>query len=177
MRKKLVFSAMGVALSMVTSYIKLWDMPMGGSITLMSMFFVTLIGYWYGLRWGLMTAVCYGVLQLILDPYVISIPQLILDYVLAFGALGLSGFFKGRKNGLYTGYVISVLGRFVFTFLSGVIFFGMYAADYGMTAPIYSLLYNGGYILPELVLTLLIISLKPVRTVLERVKTLATTES
>ena len=173
MRKKLVFCAMGVALSMVTSYIKLWDMPMGGSITLMSMFFVSLIGYWYGLRWGVMTAVTYGVLQLILDPYVISLPQLVLDYILAFGALGLSGFFKGRKNGLYTGYIVSVLGRFIFTFLSGVIFFGMYAADYGMSETVYSILYNGGYIFPEMVLTLVVISLKPVRNVLERVKTMA----
>ena len=173
MRKKLVFCAMGVALSMVTSYIKLWDMPMGGSITLISMFFVSLIGYWYGLRWGVMTAVAYGVLQLILDPYVISLPQLVLDYILAFGALGLSGFFKGRKNGLYTGYIISVLGRFIFTFLSGVIFFGMYAADYGMSATVYSILYNGGYIFPEMILTLVVISLKPVRNVLERVKTMA----
>lgn len=176
MRKKLVFCAMGVALSMVTSYIKLWDMPMGGSITLMSMFFVSLIGYWYGLRWGVMTAVAYGVLQLILDPYVISLPQLVLDYILAFGALGLSGFFKGRRNGLYTGYIVSVLGRFIFTFLSGVIFFGMYAADYGMSATVYSILYNGGYILPELVLTLIVISLPPVKSVLERVKAMATAE-
>lgn len=176
MRKKLVFSAMGVALSMVTSYIKLWDMPMGGSITLMSMFFVSLIGYWFGLKWGLMTATCYGVLQLILDPYVISLPQLVLDYVLAFGALGLSGLFKGHKNGLYTGYVLGVLGRFVCTFLSGVIFFGMYALDYGMSASVYSLLYNGGYIFPELVLTLVILSLKPVRSVLERIKALAIAE-
>ena len=176
MRKKLVFCAMGVALSMVTSYIKLWHMPMGGSITLMSMFFVTLIGYWYGFRWGIMTAIAYGALQLILDPYIVSIPQLVCDYILAFGSLGLSGLFKNRKNGLYKGYIIGVTGRFIFTFLSGVIFFGMYAADYGMSAPLYSFLYNGGYIVPELVLTLIIISLKPVRNVLERAKTMATIE-
>ena len=175
MRKKLVFCAMGVALSMVTSYVKLWHMPMGGSITLMSMFFITVIGYWYGLRLGVTTAIAYGLLQLILDPYVISIPQLICDYVLAFGALGLSGLFKNRKHGLYEGYIIGVIGRFIFTFLSGVIFFGMYAADYGMSAVVYSFLYNAGYILPELVLTLIITSLKPVKSVLERVKTMATT--
>ena len=75
--RQLVFSAMAMALAVVTSMIKVVDMPMGGSVTLFSMLFVCLTGYWYGLRGGLMTAAAYGILQLMIDPYIISIPQML----------------------------------------------------------------------------------------------------
>ena len=90
--KKLVFSAMGIALAMVTSYIKVWEMPMGGSITLMSMLFICLIGYWFGPKYGLLAGAAYGLLQFIVDPYMLTIPQVILDYPLAFGALACQVF-------------------------------------------------------------------------------------
>ena len=115
--RQLVFSAMAMALGMVTSMIKVVDMPMGGSVTLFSMFFICLVGYWYGLRGGLMTAAAYGILQLIVDPYVISIPQMLTDYIFAFGALGLSGIFSKSKNGLIKGYLAGVMGRYFFTVL------------------------------------------------------------
>ena len=73
--KKLVFSAMGIALAMVTSYIKVWEMPMGGSITLMSMLFICLIGYWFGPKYGLLAGAAYGLLQFIVDPYMLTIPR------------------------------------------------------------------------------------------------------
>ena len=69
-----------------------------------------------------MTAVAYGFLQLIVDPYIISIPQMLTDYIFAFGALGLSGIFSKSRYGLLKGYVAGVLGRYFFTFLSGMIF-------------------------------------------------------
>ena len=154
--KQLVFSSMAMALAMVTSMIKLVDMPMGGSVTLFSMFFICLIGYWYCLKGGLMTAVAYGFLQLIVDPYIISIPQMLTDYIFAFGALGLSGIFSKSRYGLLKGYVAGVLGRYFFTFLSGMIFFGSYASSYNMTAPVYSLVYNGSYIGLEALFTLML---------------------
>lgn len=170
--RRLVFCAAAMALSFVTSNLKLWYMPMGGSVTLLSMFFISLTGYWFGLKAGLLTAVSYGLLQLILDPYILSLPQLLLDYIFAFGALGLSGFFANKKNGMYKGYILSVLGRFAFTFLSGVVFFGAYAADYGMSAPVYSFCYNGAYIFAEAILTLIVIALPPVKNALNRLKAL-----
>ena len=141
--RQLVFSAMAMALGMVTSMIKVVDMPMGGSVTLFSMFFICLVGYWYGLRGGLMTAAAYGILQLIVDPYVISIPQMLTDYIFAFGALGLSGIFSKSKNGLIKGYLAGVMGRYFFTVLSGMIFFANYASGYDMPVLLYSLVYNG----------------------------------
>ena len=101
--KQLAFSAMAIALAMVTSMLKVVNMPMGGSVTLFSMLFIVLIGYWYGLGAGLTTAIAYGILQLIIDPYIISFPQMLLDYVFAFGALGLSGIFSKSKYGLIKG--------------------------------------------------------------------------
>ena len=102
---------MGIALAMVTSYIKVWEMPMGGSVTLLSMLFICLIGYWFGAKYGIITGAAYGLLQFVVDPYVLSIPQVLFDYPFAFGALGLSGFFSNRKYGLQIGYAVGVLGQ------------------------------------------------------------------
>ncbi len=171
--KQLAFCSVAIALAMATSYIKLFDAPYGGSVTLFSMLFISLIGYWFGLRTGLMAAAAYGILQLVVDPYIISIPQMLTDYLFAFGSLGLSGLFRDKKHGLVKGYLLGILGRFFFTFLSGMIFFGYYAAGYGMSVPIYSLAYNGSYIGAEALLTLVVLAIPAVRNGLSRVKVLA----
>lgn len=171
--KALVFSAMSIALAMVTSMIKLIDMPMGGSVTLCSMLFACLIGYIFGLRTGLMAAIAYGFLQLVVDPYIISIPQMFTDYIFGFGALGLSGIFSEKKNGMIRGYLLGVLGRYFFTFLSGMIFFGSNAASYNMSVPVYSLVYNGAYLIPEALITVVIILMPPVNKALLKVKAMA----
>lgn len=167
--KKLVFSAMGIALALVTSYLKLWNMPMGGSVTLLSMLFISLIGYWFGAKYGIITGAAFGLLQFIINPYMLSVPQVLLDYPMAFGALGFSGFFKNHRFGLHLGYIAGVLGRFVFSTLSGVIFFASYAPE-GMNPWIYSIAYQGSYLGAEAILTLMIISLPPVMKALKMVK-------
>ena len=168
--KQLVFSAMAIALATVTSMIKLFEMPMGGSVTLFSMLFIVLIGYWYGLGGGLNVAIAYGVLQLLLDPYILSFPQMLVDYILAFGALGLAGIFHNSKHGLIKGYIVAVLGRYFFSFLSGWIFFGMYAPDNFPNAVVYSLAYNGSYLGTEALITLIVIAIPPVAKALQTVK-------
>lgn len=168
--RHLVCCAALIALAMVTSNLKLFRMPMGGSVTCMSMLFISLAGYWYGLGTGLTTAVSYGLLQLFINPYVISLPQLFIDYLFAFGALGLSGLFSNKKHGLYTGYLVGILGRFLFTFLSGVLFFGSSAADFGMSAILYSMCYNGAYIFSEAALTLAVLALPPIKNTLIKLK-------
>ncbi len=170
--KQLAFAAGALALAIVTSYIKLFHLPMGGSVTLFSMFFVTLIGYWYGPAVGLMAGVAYGLLQMILDPYIVSIPQMLIDYPFAFGALGLAGFFSEKKNGMIIGYIVSVLGRFVFSVLSGVIFFGMYAPE-GMSPLVYAIVYNGSYLATEAAITIILLCVPAVKKALATVKTQA----
>lgn len=171
--KQLTFSAVAMALAIVTSMIKLFELPMGGSVTLLSMLFITLIGYWYGPCAGLMTGFAYGLLQFVMDPVYYSIPQMICDYPLAFGALGLSGLFANKKYGLQLGYVAGVLGRFVFAWLSGVLFFAAYAEGSGMIAPVYSAAYNGSYLATEGIITLILISIPPVASALKRIKKMA----
>ena len=170
--KQLVFAAISMALAMVTSYIKLFEAPMGGSVTLCSMLFITLIGYWYGPRVGLTSAFAYGLLQLIVDPYVISIPQLLIDYIFAFGALGLSGLFSHQKYGLIKGYLLGIFGRFLFTTLSGVIFFASYAPE-GMNPLLYSMTYNGAYIGAEGIITIIILFIPQVSNAFSQVKKFA----
>ena len=167
--RQLAFSAVALALATVTSMIKVFELPMGGSITLLSMLFVVLIGYWYGPAAGLMAGVAYGLLQLILGPYIVSIPQMLIDYPFAFGALGLSGFFSGKKNGLVIGYLVAITGRFLFSVLSGVIFFGMYAPE-NMSPFTYAVAYNGSYIYAEGILTVIILLIPAVKNALAQVK-------
>ena len=171
--KQLVFSAVAVALAMITSMLKLFELPMGGSVTLLSMLFIVLIGYWYGPYVGIMTGMAYGLLQFVLEPIFYTLPQMLVDYPLAFGALGLAGFFYKKKFGLQIGYVVGVLGRFVFAFLSGVLFFAAYAPE-GMHPALYSAAYNGSYLLAEAVITLIIIALPPVSKGMAYIKKMAT---
>lgn len=170
--KQLVFCAMAVALATVTSMVKVFSFPTGGSITLLSMLFICLIGYLYGPAAGILTGVAYGVLQFLIEPYILTPIQVLVDYPLAFGALGLSGFFSNAKHGLIKGYLLGVCGRYVFAVISGWIFFGEYAWD-GWAALPYSLVYNAIYIFAEVVITVIILMIPAVSKALEQVKTMA----
>ena len=170
--KQLIFCAVAVALGTVLSYIKLFDFPTGGSITLLSMLVICLPGYWYGPIAGIMTGIAYGALQLILVPYVIHPAQLIMDYFLAFGALGLSGFFFKSKNGLIKGYIVGILGRYLFSVLSGFIFFAEYAWE-GWNPIAYSLVYNAIYIFSEAGVTILLLLLPPLKNSMMQLKKMA----
>ena len=159
--KQLAFCAMTLALGTVLSNLKLFSFPWGGSVTLLSMLVICLPGYFFGLGAGIMTGVAYGVLQLLVDPYVLFPLQLVVDYLLAFGALGLSGLFTNAKHGLIKGYLTGVLGRYVFAVISGWIFFGTYAWE-GWPALPYSLVYNGIYIFAESAITIIILAVPAV---------------
>lgn len=173
--RQLVFSAAAIALAMVASMIKLFDAPMGGSVTLLSMLFIVLIGYWYGPYVGIMTGMAYGLLQFVLEPIFYTVPQMLVDYPLAFGALGIAGFFSSRKNGLLWGYLTGITGRFVFSFLSGVLFFAAYAPE-EMGVIWYSMAYNGSYIYTEGIITMILLALPPVSKALKYIKRMATAE-
>ena len=170
--KQLTFCAVAMALALVTSFIKVASLPMGGSITLFSMFFMCFIGYLYGPKIGIMTGVAYGILQLIIEPYIYAPLQVLLDYPLAFGALGMSGFFSKKKFGLTTGVIVGILGRYICHVISGYVFFASYAPE-GMNPMIYTLGYNATYIVPELIATVIVVSLPPVAKALKYVKTMA----
>lgn len=164
----LALCAVLIALSFVLGMIKIIPMPYGGSITLFSMLTATLAGYFCGPKWGIASGISLGLLNLIIDPVLLFPMQVVLDYILAFGCLGLSGFFSKRKYGLYIGYTVSIIGRFLCSFLSGFIFFAEYAGE--MNPIIYSFLYNIFYIAGEGILTLIVLALPPVKNTIYRLK-------
>lgn len=174
--KQLVFSAMAIALAtVIATVIKLPSLPNGGSITLFSMLIVCLIGYWYGPVVGLISGITYGILQFITGPYVVHPLQVILDYPLAFGALGLSGFLSGKKNGLLWGYILGVCGRFVFAEISGFIFYTAYTGDLmGNALALWaSTAYNLSYLLPEAIATVILLAIPGIQKAFGKVKEMA----
>ena len=175
--KQLVFSAVALALGFITSYIKVVHMPWGGSATLCSMLFVTLIGYWYGPKIGLVAGFAYSILQFIQGgaDYILSPMQVLMDYILAFGALGLSGFFYKKANGLLKGYLFAIFIRGVFHSIGGYLYWMDYMPDSfpKSQAAIYPIAYNYSFILMEGFITTVIIMLPPVKNAMARVKALA----
>jgi thiamine transporter len=141
-----------VALATALSYIKLFTLPQGGSVTAASMVPILWLALRRGAKIGIFAAAVYGVVQLMLEPFIVNPIQVLLDYPIAFGMLGLAGFFQKRP---FLGVNVGILGRFAAHFISGVIFFANYAPA-GMPPAIYSAIYNGSYLLPELVITIYI---------------------
>lgn len=170
--KQLVFSAIAVTLTVVTSFIKLPSLPFGGSITLFSMFFICLIGYLYGTKAGILTGIAYGFINLILGPYIYHPVQVLLDYPIAFGCLGLAGVFANTKYGIIKGYILGVFGRYVCHVISGYVFFAAYAPK-GMNPMVYSLGYNATYIVPEALATIILLLIPPIQNALNQVKKMA----
>lgn len=170
--KQLVFCGTAMALAFIASYLKLFSMPFGGTVTLFSMLFICLIGYWYGPRTGLLTGLAYGILQFLQEPYVLSFFQVCCDYLLAFAALGLAGIFRKSKNSLVKGYLFAVLMRGAFHALGGYLYWMDYMPDHfprSLTL-FYPIIYNYSYLIAEAVITILVISLPPVSKALTQVK-------
>ena len=171
--QQLVTCAVALALAYVTSYIKLFKLPFGGSVTLFSMLFIVLIGYWYGPKVGLLTGLVYGIFQFLQEPYVLSFFQVGCDYILAFGAMGVAGFFsKSQKHGLQKAYLTAILARGAFHSLGGYLYWMDYMPENFPKAlsALYPIIYNYSYILLEGVLTLVIISIPSVAKALNYIK-------
>jgi len=129
--------------------IVIYVMPQGGSITLASMVPIIWLALRRGPKVGLATATLYGGIQFMLLPYAIDPVQVLLDYFLAFGVLGLAGFFPRYPT---LGAVVGVTLRFVMSFISGAVYWApIYAPN--IDPYIYSAVYNGSYMLPELCIT------------------------
>ncbi|MCW3998986.1 MAG: energy-coupled thiamine transporter ThiT [Candidatus Bathyarchaeota archaeon] len=140
-----IFTALATALSTIVVYV----MPQGGSITLASMVPIIWLSLRRGPKVGVVTAVIYGLIQFALLPYAIDPVQVLLDYPLAFGVLGLAGFFPKYPA---LGAAVAVSLRFMLSFISGVVYWApIYAPN--IDPYVYSAVYNGSYMLPELGIT------------------------
>ena len=144
-------AAMCVAMSFILSYIKLFTMPQGGTITPASMLPIILFTVAFGPARGMVVGCAYGLLQLFQGAYVIHPIQMLVDYPMAFGAIALGGVVNYIRLPDYAKLPAAVLmafiGRYIMAVLSGVIFFAEYAGE--QNAMIYSLIYNVSYLLPD----------------------------
>ena len=145
--RALAYAGICVAMSYALSYIKLWDMPAGGSVTLVSLFPVMLYAYIFGMKKGVFVGFVYGTLQALQDPWIIHPAQFLLDYPIAFSAVGLAGLFrsfrplqKAPQIKFMLGAVLAGTMRFVCHVLSGALAFEAYAEGQNVWA--YSLAYN-----------------------------------
>ena len=169
--RALTEGAVLVGLGFVLSFIKLYQLPNGGSLT-PAMFPILLYGLRWGLAKGLGAGFVFGLMQLLLDgAYAWGWQSMILDYLLAFTPLGLAGLFKGKGWGIFPGTVIGCAGRFAVHYISGVTIYrimeptalpGIGTFD---NAVLYSLVYNGSYMLPNTLLALALAALlfKPMK--------------
>ena len=163
---RLVTSAVLIALAVVLSLIKVYKLPLGGSVTLLSMLPICVISLKYGLKWGFTCSLLYSVIQLGLAlGEVMSwgldvrmwIGCIVFDYLLAFGILGLAGIFKNKPLPLQlVGVSIAIVIRFISHYISGAIFFDIWMPEEFDNPYLYSLLYNGSYMLPELIFTVVV---------------------
>ena len=158
----LVECALMVAAGTVLSNLKIYELPNGGAVTCLSMLPFVLVSFRHGVKWGLFTGFVNSLLQMLLGFYAPPAPGLLplvgmilLDYVLAFTLLGLAGAiakpFSNRLVGVAVGTAAVCVLRFLCSFLSGVLIWGNLSD--GLPAWIYSLTYNGSYMLPETILT------------------------
>ena len=134
--------------------------------------FIVLVANWYGVGTGITVGLAYGILQFIQEPYVLSFFQVCCDYILAFAALGIAGFFAKQSHGLLKGYIAAVIARGFFHALGGYLYWMSYMPDNfpkSLTA-IYPIVYNYSYLLAEGIITVIVISIPAVSKALTQVK-------
>ena len=182
--KRLVISAVFIAVSIVLNELTPIKFPFGGSVTVFSMVPLALIGWTYGVSWGFTCGAVAGTLNMLIGglsnfSYVSGILAYFIlifaDYFVAFAVLGLAGIFKNKiKNktvAFSLGAGIACVLRFICHFISGVTIWGDYTNGW-IGAWVYSLTYNASYMLPELIITIIgccaVVNIKPIMNSIEK---------
>lgn len=162
--KALCEGAIMVALAQILGYLKLYELPQGGSITL-AMVPIFFFAVRWGLKRGLGCAFVFGLLQLLLDGgFAIGWQSMLGDYLIAYGVLGLAGLFTGKSYSVFVGTVVGSVARFLVHWVVGATIWAEYMPDefFGMTMTspwFYSALYNGSYMLPDMLVCLAVFGL------------------
>ena len=163
----LVYGALSITLAFVLSYFKLFSLPLGGTVTLLSMLPIFVYAAYFGPLYGFTAAFAFALLQVVQGAYIVHPVQFILDYFVAFTCLGLASFFP--KN-LPLGAAVGGFARMIASTVSGAVFFGSYAADYGFSNVwAYSLAYNFLTIGVDTILCVVVAALPPVQKLFKRV--------
>ncbi len=165
--RKLTYGAVCIALSFILSYIRLWKMPNGGSVTAASMLPMLAYGYMAGPLWGTITGIAYAALQFMQESYFLSLPQFLFDYVFPFVAISaLSGVFRTQKKAfnLYAGFSLAVLVRYACHVIAGIAFWAE-SAPYNPV--LYSFAYNS-FVFIDAIPCFILISIPAVQKLFKR---------
>ncbi|MDE5802615.1 MAG: energy-coupled thiamine transporter ThiT [Lachnospiraceae bacterium] len=176
--KRLAVCGVAIAMGFVLSYVK-FELPYGGSVTAFSMFCICIIGYFYGIKAGLLSAIAYSILQFFQtgSSYMLSPMQICCDYFFAFTALGITGFFY-KKNKFIPAYFLAIMVRGLFHTIGGYLYWMDYMPENfpQSLAALYPVIYNYSYILIEGVITILILKIPAVSKMLKRLQTIAVSD-
>lgn len=154
--KMIIEGGVMIALAYILSLVKVWQAPYGGSVTAGSMIPIIIFALRWGSIRGIIVGAIYGTIQFILGPkWSFHIVSILFDYSIAFGFLGLAGLFKGSLTKNIVGIFTGISLRFVAHVISGVVVWASYAPE-TMSPLVYSIIYNGAYLLPEFIITVLI---------------------
>ena len=154
--------AITIALSTALSTFKIFSMPFGGSVTLGSMVPLFILAFRRGPVVGITAGTIHGMIQLMFQPYILTPVQFLLDYPLPWACIGLAGYFKDKPM---IGVGVGITGRFISHYVSGVVFWYMYAERWAPV--IYSAVYNGLYLVPELIISAVLVYFLLKRGILE----------
>ncbi len=185
-----IMIAFALSISAICAVMPFLNLPFGGGFTIASMLPIIIVAYMYGTRFGLLTAFAYSILQMLLGFNTVSafflpgdsqmvwwraIIVCLIDYVIAYTALGFGGVFRKKfstRGALVLGSVLALSLRYLAHIVSGAIFFGTWAEWFftqegfpawgqniisnlsgNSLAIVYSIIYNGTYMIPEIIIT------------------------
>ena len=157
--RSIVYAAICIALAFGLSYIRMFKAPYGGSITLASLLPIALYSYMFGTKKGVLCGAVYGLLQSIQDPWIVHPIQYFIDYIFAFGMIGLFGgmfrnIIKNKMLALSLGLLVGSIGRYIMHVLSGAIYFGEYMPEDFTNVWVYSFTYNALYVFPDIAISM-----------------------
>lgn len=169
---RLTETAVFIALAVALSLVKIYKLPLGGAVTLVSMLPICILSFRYGVKWGFFSSFIYSLFQLMfgitmdgilgwgMTP-IMLVGCVLFDYIIAFTVLGIAGIFKKKgEAGLYAGITLALLLRFVSHFISGYVIFkkldqwAIFGSTFENAPFLYSVCYNATYLLPELIITI-----------------------
>ena len=157
---------LALALATILDFIKVIDLPNGiGSINLGSVVPIIVIALFYGPEIGMLTGLLFGLINLIISPYIVHPLQVLFDYPLPYMAVGLAGYFKNKK---LIGASVGMFFKFIFHFISGFLFFGLFAPN-GWSPALYSFIANASYVGSNLIIVIILLLILPIDTVFKKV--------
>lgn len=157
---------LALALATILDFVKIINLPNGiGSINLGSVVPIIVIALFYGAEIGMLTGLLFGLINLIISPYIVHPLQVLFDYPLPYMAVGLAGYFKNRK---LIGASVGMFFKFIFHFISGFLFFGQFAPD-GWSPALYSFVANASYVGSNLIIVIVLLLILPIETVFKKV--------